>query len=286
MTQVQVLEATETVEPLAPAEVDPPARANGVETMAEIDQRIRKTFSVLTQVAGGIIQGHIRAAIVSGAPGCGKTYTLERELSNAAATDDVKYRIVKGTMSALGLYKELWETRESGHVLMMDDTDEIFGDLPALNLLKAALDTGKTRRINWLKESRVLEAEGIDRSFDFEGAVVFITNTDFVRKIASGSGRSQHYNALLTRALYVDLGIHSKREVMVRIGQVVFSNEFLSNNDLTRTEAQEMVTWLSDNLERVRVLSIRTIIQLTNMVKTTGSWKDMAEVLMLTKPIY
>ena len=53
-----------------------PAVVVPTETVAEIDTRIRSTFDVLEQVAQGVISGHVRSVIVSGAAGCGKTYTL------------------------------------------------------------------------------------------------------------------------------------------------------------------------------------------------------------------
>jgi len=252
-----------------------------LESLPSIDARIRKTFSVLRRVAKGMIAGHLNAAIVAGAPGVGKTYTLERELRAAEDEGLIAYQSVKGSMSAVGLYKQLWECREPGSILLLDDTDSVFSDMDSLNLLKASLDTGKSRRVHWNKESKVLDAEGIDRAFDFEGGVVFITNINFMREINRGVKMSAHYEALVSRSLYVDLGIHSKREVLVRIGQVVFSREFLDNNGLTRSEAQEMLEWLAANLARVRTLSIRTILQLVSLVKTDGHWRDMAECLIL-----
>lgn len=250
------------------------------ESLDDINKRILETFSVLEKVAGGVIAGHIRALIVSGAAGVGKTYTLERALASAKEDGDINYKSVKGSMSAIGLFRMLWECSEEGNVLVIDDCDTIFYDLEALNLLKASLDTGRTRRVHWNKESRVLDEEGIPRDFEFNGAAVFITNTDFETEIERENKLAPHYKALLSRCLYVDLGIHTKREVLVRIGQVVFSTEFLSASGLSKAQAQEMMRWLTPNAHRVRVLSIRTILQLASLVKTSGDWKDMADSLM------
>lgn len=253
------------------------------ESMDAIDARIKNTFKVLEKVAKGVIAGHIKSAIVSGAPGCGKTYTLEAALNEAANAGQINYQSVKGAMSAIGLYRALFECSQESDVLVIDDCDSIFGDLDALNLLKAALDTGKTRKVHWNKESRVLNDEGIPRSFEFKGAVVFITNVDFAREIEKETKMSPHYDALLSRSLYLDLGIHSKREVLVRISQVVYSVEFLKNNSVTQAAAKDMMTWLTANLARVRVLSIRTILQLVTLVKTDGEWKEMAEAIVLKR---
>ena len=253
------------------------------ETLEDVGARIKSTFIVLNKVAKGLIDQNIRAVIVSGAAGCGKSYTLELALENAESDGTISYDSVKGAMSAIGLYRKLYESSEEGSVLVLDDCDSIFSDLDALNLLKAALDTGKTRKVHWNKESRVLADEGIPNSFEFNGSVVFITNIDFTAEIERDSKMTPHYKALLSRCLYVDLGIHSKREVLVRISQVMFSTEFLKNNDLSMEQAQKMMKWLNPKIERVRTLSIRTILQLASLVKTDSDWQGMADAIMLKK---
>lgn len=253
------------------------------ETFEQIDARIRRVFTVLSKVSHGVVLGHIKAAIVSGAPGCGKTYTLERDLTIAEAQGKVKMQSVKGSMSAIGLYKMLFECSEPGNVLLIDDCDSIFADLDALNILKNALDTGKTRKVCWAKESRALENEGVPRSFEFKGAVLFITNIDFAREISKQNKMAPHYEALLSRSLYVDLRIHSKTEVLVRINQVVFEEEFLDDNGITKRQATEMMTWLKANMLDLRVLSIRTVIQMAAFIKTDSHWQDMSECLLLNK---
>lgn len=254
-----------------------------LESYAAIGARLTTTFSVLEKVAQGVIQTHIRAAIVSGAAGCGKTYTLERALVKAESDGLIKYESVKGAMSPIGLYRKLYECCDEGSILVLDDCDTIFGDMDALNLLKAALDTTKSRKVHWNKESRILADEGIPNSFEFNGGVLFITNIDFATEIEQEKKMSPHYKALMSRCLYVDIGIHTKREILVRIGQVVFGQEFLRANELEKEEAQEMMKWITVNVGRIRVLSIRTILQLVSLVKTDDEWQPMAETLMLKK---
>lgn len=257
----------------------------GQETFSEIDARLRNTFSVLEKVANGVVDTHIRAMIVSGAAGCGKTYTLEKVLDKAKSDGLISYDTVRGAMSPIGLYRKLYETAEEGNVLLLDDCDSIFADIDSLNLLKAALDTSKTRRVHWNKESRVLADEGIPNSFEFNGAAIFITNIDFNAEIEQEKKMSHHYKAFMSRCLYVDMGIHTKREILVRVSQVVLGNEFLRDNELSKAEAQEMVKWLTINVGRVRVLSIRTVLQLVSLIKTDNDWRHMAETLMLKKRV-
>jgi hypothetical protein len=235
---------------------------------------------VLGQIAQGVISGYVRSVIVSGAAGCGKTYTLETALADAEERGDIRYQSVRGSSSAIGLYRLLFDASETGNVLLLDDLDSIFSDLDSLNLLKAALDSGTTRRIHWNKESRVLDGEGVPRSFEFNGSIVFITNIDFTSEIEAGKKMSPHYEALLSRCLYLDMAIHNRREIMVRISQVVNSPQFLEKNHFHRDDAEMMMNWVNDNIDRIRILSIRTVLQLASLKKTTKNWEKTARIML------
>ena len=48
-----------------------------------------------------------------------------------------------------------------------------------MNILKAALDSKKVRRICWNTDSHTLRREGVPNAFEFAGSVIFITNIKF-----------------------------------------------------------------------------------------------------------
>ena len=54
------------------------------ETDDEIKARLTKTFRVYDKITKGIINKKIRSSIVVGASGCGKTYSAEKALMEAA----------------------------------------------------------------------------------------------------------------------------------------------------------------------------------------------------------
>jgi hypothetical protein len=259
-------------------------RAQLDETLGTISDRITRTFAVLERVGNSVVDGTVRSVIISGATGCGKTHTLERILAEAQSQERIRWHTIRGTISGIALYQELHEYRHQRSVLMLDDCDAIFSDLEAVNLLKAALDTRRVRTVHWNKESRVLMDAGIERSFDFDGAVVFITNTDFTRAIEENRKMTPHYQALLSRCMYLDVGIHNRREILVRIGQVVFSREFLEEHQITRRDAETMLKWITTHLSSIRVLSIRTMVSLAQLMRSSGSdWENMAEAMLLTR---
>jgi len=251
-----------------------------VESIGEINARIKRKFTVLEKIADGIVNGHVNGVIVSGAPGCGKSYTLETALDKASRDGKITHTVVKGSLSAIALYQLLWDTRRRSQVLVIDDADSIYKDLEAINLLKAALDTGRRRHVHYNKESRILADAGIDRSYDYEGSMVFITNVDLSRAAEKDTGMSPHYKAFLSRALYVDLGIRTRRDVLTRIAQVVFGEEFLTDNNITRETAVEMVEWLNKNVAQLSSLDIRSVIKLAGIVKIDQDWRSLAAETM------
>ena len=162
--------------------------ATHTDTAEETDEqaidRIAARFSILDEMAEAVSTSKVRAMIVSGPPGIGKSYGVERALEKQNMFQDIagsqrKFEVVKGAMSAIGLYKKLYEHSAKGHVVCFDDCDAILYDDLALNLLKAALDTTPRRTLHWNTESRTLMAEGMPNHFEFSGGVIFITNIKF-----------------------------------------------------------------------------------------------------------
>ena len=165
------------------------------------------------------IGGDIRAMIVSGPPGVGKSYGVEQEIEKATLFDKIagkrlRAEVVKGSATPIGLYQALYKYSDPNCVLVFDDCDSILLDDVALNLLKGALDSGKKRKISWLSESSTLRREGIPDSFDFKGSVIFITNLKF-DKMKSQKLRD-HLDALQSRCHYLDLTLDTMRDKILR----------------------------------------------------------------------
>lgn len=243
---------------------------------------IRERFDVLGVLADGVADRNIRSLIVAGAPGVGKTHTLEAKLEAAKKKGKVKdVVVIKGSISPIGLYVQLWENRKSGNVILLDDIDSVFADEEALNLLKGALDTTKKRRISWAKASSFLRDNDIPNAFDYEGQIVFITNTDPDAVIAKGGKMAPHMGALLSRSVFLDLCIHDSKSIMIRVEQVLAESSMLSDLSVTKGQAAEIIGWMNKNLDRLRSVSLRTVIQLAGFIKTSSNWQVLANNTML-----
>jgi hypothetical protein len=248
-----------------------------------IGRHIERQFSVMTRLTELMVKDAVRALIISGAPGIGKSYSLEKRLDLAIAEDEIgQFTFLKGRISAIALFKQLWDHKEPGDVLVLDDIDGIFHDEVSLNLLKAALDTGDRRVLHWLTANEWLAANGVDNEFEFNGTIAFLTNLDFDRLIERGSILAPHLKALLSRSTYLSLGIHTNKEILIRIKQVIQNTEILAKHHITYEQKWAMIDWLDTHYENLRDLSIRTILKLAAYMKgDPDGWQDIALATMV-----
>ena len=249
-------------------------RANEMKVARESDDeiltRLRERFSVLTDMTRAVRQGNIRAMIVSGPPGVGKSYGVEDVLFRDGIFDTLgerkpKYEVVKGAMSSIGLYSKLYEYSEKGNVIVFDDCDSILMEDLSLNILKGALDSGKKRVISWNTDSRVLRSEGVPPSFEFKAGAIFITNIKF-EHVRSKKLRD-HLDALESRCHYIDLEMDTTREKILRIEQIV-RDGMLDSYEFEEGVKDDIVNFIKDNKDRVRELSLRMVLKIADLKKS------------------
>lgn len=252
------------------------------ETETEAMDRIAARFEVLDEMSRAAINGDIRAMIVSGPPGVGKSYGVETQMEKASMFDKlagkrVRFNIVKGAMTALGLYAQLYKYSDTKNVLIFDDCDSVFTDDLALNILKAALDSGKTRRICWNSDSRLLREEGIPNTFNFNGSAIFITNLKFSN--LKSKKLQDHLEALQSRCHFLDLTIDGDRDKMLRIKQVHRDADggLFSDYDFTEEQSQMVIDFMWDNHTKLREVSLRMCLKIADLVKISpNNWKNLA----------
>ncbi len=259
------------------------------ETEDEAMERISETFAMLDKIVDGCAkEGGIRGLVVSGPPGIGKSFGVEKQLdvANMFRTlngKDPKYEFVTGGVSSIGLYQKLYFNRSPENVLVLDDCDQVLFEEECLSLLKGALNSGDKRRICWNKQSRVLDSGDIPDSFDFEGAIIFLSNVDFERSIAKGSRISSHLEAIMSRCHYLDLEIGSTRDKLLRIKQIV-RDGMLKPYNFTEEQEQDVLNFMLNNSEHLRELSLRMVKKVADFVHTDPSdWLPLAEATCLTR---
>ena len=262
-----------------------------VETDEQTKARIKKTFKYIETLTAAAQKNDIRALIISGPAGVGKSYGVEMTLArmnmqHKLAGRPEKYDMVTGGSSPIGLYIKLWDNRKAGNVLVFDDCDSALFDMLQLNMLKAAMDTKAKRRICWMKESNALKgggdekSENIPNAFEFEGSIIFLTNLKFDKFKNKKIGA--HLEAIMSRVHYLDLCLDSRREQLLRVEQVV-EEGMLDHRNLGKKLEDRVVNYVYDNVDYLSELSLRTVLKVADLAAIDkGGWEDTSDFTVLS----
>ena len=256
------------------------------ETDEQILERLGERFEILTEMTKAVKSGDVRAMIVSGPPGVGKSFGVEAVLQKDGLFDTLaerkpKYEVVKGAMSSIGLYSKLYEHSDAKHVVVFDDCDSILMEDLSLNILKGALDSSERRFISWNTDSRLLRSEGIPDRFEFKGAAIFITNIKF-EHVRSKKLRD-HLDALESRCHYIDLQMDTNREKLLRIKQIV-AEGMLDRYDFGDIQKDEVVEFITTNQDKLRELSLRMVLKIADLRKSfPNNWQSMARTTCMRR---
>lgn len=271
-----------TTESVPAAQFVAPVAVAPEETDEQAIERIRTRFQILDEMTKAATTGDIRAMIVSGPPGVGKSYGVEKIVEQACLFDKLsgkrlRAEVVKGSATPIGLYQTLYKYSDKNCMLVFDDCDSILVDDVALNLLKGALDSGSKRKISWLSESSSLRREGIPDSFNFNGSVIFITNLKFDKM--KSQKLKDHLDALQSRCHYLDLTLDTMRDKILRIRQIAADGALFENMDLDKEAETEVIEFMEEHKNSLREVSLRMAIKIAQLRKSFAlRWKDMAKI--------
>jgi hypothetical protein len=236
---------------------------------------INERFGFVSDMVTMLANGAQASVVVTGPGGLGKSFTVNQTLTangfkdvstledfavGAVIKTNKAFRVIKGYSTPKGLYRTLYENRDG--VIVFDDCDSVLKDPVSLNLLKGALDSYSRRIISWRAD---IKDEDLPTTFEFKGRIVFISN------LAS----AQIDQAIITRSMAVDLSMTRKQKIE-RMRHLLNSGEFMPEFDkVTKNDAMSLIDKLQD---KVKELSLRTLIQVTKIRKSAGSnWSNLAE---------
>jgi hypothetical protein len=165
---------------------------------------LEETMEDIYEISRRVAAGAFNSLFISGRAGTGKTYNVERAMKDEGLVDEEDYVMVSGAASVIMMYKKFYQYRNK--TLIFDDCDAVFRDENGRNLMKAALDTKKVRKISYLKKTKAvydpkdvsaeeafnLEESGVvPNSFEFAGRVIFISNLAKEKADPDGAIRSR-----------------------------------------------------------------------------------------------
>jgi hypothetical protein len=259
----------ENIPVLPPVNVKP-------ETDEQIEKRIEERFAIYRQLIKMTIAGDSRSLIVSGPPGLGKTFDLESALEDEYG-ENYHGMITSGFIRPTGVYRRLYENRERGQLMAIDDTDSVLENVDSLNLMKKACDTIDRRFISWGSETTMRDDETGDKlptRFEYCGSLIILTNNNLDDIVTKGAKNADHISAMISRSHYIDLGMRTKRDYFVRVRQVIRNgmlDDILSQDSIT-----EVVDYIETNLDRLREVSLRIAHKISKtMVSAPATWDSI-----------
>lgn len=248
----------------------------------EIRLELKETFEIVAEMAEATTTGVIKGLIISGPAGIGKSHTVETVMDETIGMQcklrglEPKYEFFKGHTSALNLYCLLYRYSSPGSVLVMDDADSALYDEDCLNLLKAVLDTKKVRRVNWGTNTIILEKEGVPSNFEFEGAVIFLTNIKWDN--CKSPRLANHLQAILSRSHYLDLKVDTLRERVIHMRNVVETTDMLWEYNFNSADIEDLMGYLMENITRLQFVDLRTVLKAADLKRAMPTtWRKRAD---------
>ena len=255
--------------------VDSPAVAQNDSTLNDKVKYLEETMEDIYQISRRVGAGAFNSLFISGRAGTGKTYNVERALKDEGLVEDEDYVLVSGAASVIMMYKKFYQYRSG--TLVFDDCDAVFRDENGRNLMKAALDTKKVRKISYLKKTKAVydpkdvtpeeefnlqEAGIVPNTFEFSGRVIFISNLPKDKADPDGAIRS--------RSILVDVNPDDS-PLMERMKKLL---PHLEPVDMPMEEKEEIYEFM----KQAKDVSMRTFVKAAGF-KMAGlpNWKRMAE---------
>jgi hypothetical protein len=233
---------------------------------------LEQRYSTVESYVEKISTGDLQSVVISGPPGVGKTYTVEKYLSKYCKT---KFKVINGHMTIFNLYAHLYLMKDKGNVLVLDDIDSVFTKIEGLNILKAALDTKASRTINWQSSTHLLNRVGLPQNFNYNGSTILITNEGrgtFNKKLKN------HYDALCDRTYHLKVAHDNDESRLHQINFMIIKKNLLGQFNLTNESIADILDYINENSNEFHNLSLRTAIKAADLIKTFGSeWKKFAK---------
>lgn len=157
------------------------------EAQREIDAERddpKTAFKKMGVYIKSVIKGLQPGVILCGAPGIGKTYRVKQYLKAYGYVEGHNLYTIKGTQSPRQLYIDMYNYKDNGKIIVIDDADALVGPKApevAINLLKAALDStsdDEGRLVAYKVTGDLVDEEGmqIPKRHYYNGQMIIITN--------------------------------------------------------------------------------------------------------------
>lgn len=243
-------------------------------SIEEMHAALDKFSTSIQMMTAGVANGawHL---LLMGDPGQGKTQTVVDTLNDKNAN----WTGIKGTTSAIGLYKFMFEHKDHD-VIVIDDSDAIYDSTEATEILKAAMDSKTERKISWAKQNQNLTALGIPNSFVLNAKVILITNKDL--EVAEGKNPSKAQRLMkpvVDRTPKLKTGLPTRTWEIEHFKLLHKRGEILAFGEanIDAQGQQEIMDFICENSEHFGSISFRTIVKTCAFYnEMPDMWQEMA----------
>lgn len=261
------------------------------KTASEQERKDPNTlFGHMIDLTKLVTLGIQKALVIYGGPGIGKTYEVTKTIGEMGLEKNRDWYLVKGRITTASLYQTLFMHRK-GALLVFDDTDSVWGDKDAANVLKAALDSYDTRTISWLSGrtinvglmseeeredfndsvmQRLIDDPGdpkikLPSEFNYEGRIIFISNL----------ARKQFDSAVLNRSAKIDMTL-TKEQMFQRMESIL---PYLGDPSVDMKQKNEVLEFLREKSgSGTELPSMRTYVAAEGLIKSgMPNWKDLLQ---------
>lgn len=240
---------------------------------AKLEERIPPDvlFKDLEELLDLVIKGIQPSILITGMAGVGKSKIVELMLAKHHKSKGTDYVVIKGASSPFGLYSALFLNRKK--IVIFDDTDSVFKDDKAVNILKAALDSNDVREVSWFSKATLdkhpdeitqddTDAGKYPNQFEFEGQIIFISNLH----------QSMIDPAVKSRSFTIDITL-TEEEMIIRMQALLIK----VRPDLKEKFKQEVLDALKQSgVASDKIMNMRSLLNGIR-IKEGGSsrWKEL-----------
>lgn len=260
----------------------------------EIKQQVRDPntlFHRMTQLIQLVAGGYRNSLVIYGGPGIGKTFIVLNTLKELGKVKNKDWYLVKGRITTTSLYQTLFIHRQKNKILVFDDTDSVWADKDAANILKAALDSYESRTVSWstartknvslytdeekaeyektiddkLKDSENDSSIIFPNEFSYQGQIIFISNLK----------GSDFDSAVLNRSAKIDMTL-TQEEIFARIRSIA---DKIGGSDVPIEEKYKVLDYLEKRNSKMKdPVSMRTFVAALDLYRSgIPDWRDLLD---------
>ena len=209
----------------------------------------KTAFKEMQMYVKMVIKGIQPAVILCGAPGVGKTFRVKQQLKAAGYTMTAD-NTVKGKCTPRQLYLTLYNNKDKGDIVLVDDADSLVGPKApedCINILKAALDStadDEGRLVSYKVSGELKDDEGVPvpKSHYNKCGMIVITNYSV----------GQIDTALRNRAFTQSLDFSTKD--LLQIIRDIMPN--IESNRLSMTSKAKAMNYLEKLVEEGKPIEV------------------------------